>query len=124
MADKVLIIDDELDYRIILRDTLGENGFQTRLSEDGEEGLKALREFKPDLVLLDWNMPKVNGEKFVSVLRSSEFANVPVIMLTVMRASENELEALHFGVDDYVTKPFKPEDLLARIRAVLRRARA
>ncbi|MBI5201780.1 MAG: response regulator [Elusimicrobia bacterium] len=124
MATRVLAIDDEEDYRVILRDVLGEAGFEVRLAVDGSEGLAALKQFKPDVILCDWMMPKLDGQAFVSQLRSDPaYKSVPVIMLTVKQTSDDELEALHFGVDDFIVKPFQSEDLLARIRAVLRRTK-
>ena len=124
MAIRVLVIDDEDDYRIILRDVLGEAGFEVRLAVDGSEGLAALKQFKPDVVLCDWMMPKLDGQAFVAQLRSDPaYKALPVIMLTVKQTSDDELEALHFGVDDFIVKPFQSEDLLARIRAVLRRTK-
>lgn len=122
MATKVLVVDDEEDYRLIMKDVLGSAGFDLRMANDGDEGLKALAGYKPDVILLDWMMPQMDGEAFVQKLRTTEgMKDVPVIMLTVMQTSDDELEALHFGVDDFIVKPFQAEDLLARIRAVLRR---
>lgn len=124
MATRVLAIDDEEDYRVILRDVLGEAGFEVRLAVDGSEGLAALKQFKPDVVLCDWMMPKLDGQAFVAQLRSEPaYKSLPVIMLTVKQTSNDELEALHFGVDDFIVKPFQSDDLLARIRAVLRRTK-
>ncbi|MBI4345995.1 MAG: response regulator [Elusimicrobia bacterium] len=124
MATKVLAIDDEEDYRVILRDVLGEAGFEVRLAVDGSEGLAALKQFKPDVILCDWMMPKLDGQAFVAQLRSEPATkSIPVIMLTVKQTSDDELEALHFGVDDFIVKPFQSDDLLARIRAVLRRTK-
>ena len=123
MADKVLVIDDEEDYRIIARDVLQAEGNDVRLAADGEEGLGAVRDVRPDVVLVDWMMPKLDGEGFCRRLREdARFKTVPVLMLTVKQTAEEELEALHFGVDDFITKPFKPTELLARVRAALRRA--
>ena len=123
MADKVLVIDDEEDYRIIARDVLQAEGYDVRLAADGEEGLGAVRDVRPDVVLVDWMMPKLDGEGFCRRLREdARFKTVPVLMLTVKQTAEEELEALHFGVDDFITKPFKPTELLARVRAALRRA--
>lgn len=125
MATKVLVIDDEEDYRRIMKDVLEGAGFELRTANDGDEGIKALGGFKPDVILLDWMMPKMDGEAFVQKLRGIEgMKDVPVVMLTVKQTSDDELEALHFGVDDFIVKPFQAEDLLARIRAVLRRTGA
>lgn len=124
MATRVLVIDDEEDYRIIMSDVLGSEGYEIRLANDGQEGLDALADFKADVILVDWMMPNMDGQTFVQNLRSGGLKDVPVIMLTVKQTSDDELEALHFGVDDYINKPFQAEDLLARIRAVQRRTSA
>jgi DNA-binding response OmpR family regulator len=124
MAVNVLVIDDEEDYRVIARDVLEGGGFTVRLAADGEEGLAALRSSPADVVLVDWMMPRMDGEAFCRQLRQDErFRRTPVLMLTVKQTADEELDALHFGVDDYVTKPFQPGELLARVRAVLRRGR-
>ena len=123
MAAKVLVVDDEEDYRIIARDVLQAEGYEVGLACDGEEGLAKVRDDRPDVVLVDWMMPKLDGEGFCRRLREdARSRSLPVPMLTVKQTAEEELEALHFGVDDFVTKPFKPEELLARVRAALRRS--
>ncbi len=123
MAEKVLVVDDEEDYRIITRDMLRAGGYEVRLAVDGEDGLVALKDFQPDVVLVDWMMPKMDGEVFCRKLREdARFKAAPVLMLTVKDTTDEELEALHFGVDDFIIKPFRPEELLARVRAALRRS--
>jgi len=123
MAEKVLVVDDEEDYRIITRDMLRAGGYEVRLAVDGEDGLAALKDFHPDVVLVDWMMPKMDGEGFCRKLREdARFKAAPVLMLTVKDTTDEELEALHFGVDDFIVKPFRPEELLARVRAALRRS--
>ena len=123
MATKVLVIDDEEDYRIIISDILRGAGMEVRLACDGEEGLRLLKERPSEVVLVDWMMPKMDGEKFCRAMRAeAALKNIPVLMLTVKQTSDEELEALHFGVDDFVVKPFKAPELLARVRAALRRA--
>ena len=123
MATKVLVIDDEEDYRIIISDILRDAGMEVRLACDGEEGLRLLKERPSEVVLVDWMMPKMDGEKFCRAMRAeAALKNIPVLMLTVKQTSDEELEALHFGVDDFVVKPFKAPELLARVRAALRRA--
>jgi DNA-binding response OmpR family regulator len=122
MATTVLVIDDEEDYRIIIEDVLRGAGMEVRLARDGEEGLRLLKEKPSDVVLVDWMMPKMDGEKFCRAIRAEAgLKELPVLMLTVRQTTDEELEALHFGVDDYVVKPFKGSELLARVRAVLRR---
>ena len=98
-------------------------GYEVRLAVDGEDGLAALKDFHPDVVLVDWMMPKMDGEGFCRKLREdARFKAAPVLMLTVKDTTDEELEALHFGVDDFIIKPFRPEELLARVRAALRRS--
>jgi two-component system phosphate regulon response regulator PhoB len=118
-----LIIDDEEDYRVIVAEVLKKAGFDVRAARDGEEGLALLKEKPSDVVLVDWMMPKMDGEKFCRLMRAEEsLKGIPVIMLTVKQTADEELEALHFGVDDFLVKPFQAAELLARVRAVLRRA--
>lgn len=124
MAAKILVIDDEEDYRLIVQDVLRATGFEACAAVDGFEGLEALKTFSPDLILVDWMMPRLDGEGFCKALRQdARFRTVPVLMLTVKQTADEELEALHFGVDDFIVKPFRPEELLARVRAALRRGR-
>jgi DNA-binding response OmpR family regulator len=125
MSTKVLVIDDEEDYRMIVGDVLKSAGMEARLCSDGLEGLNALKDYAPDVILVDWMMPRMDGEAFCRALRSdARRKDIPVLMLTVKQTADEELEALHFGVDDFVVKPFKPEELLARVRAALRRSGA
>lgn len=125
MATKVLVIDDEEDYRIIIQDVLQQAGFEVRLARDGEEGLRMVKEAPTDIVLVDWMMPRMDGERFCRSMRADpRLKDLPVLMLTVKQTADEELEALHFGVDDFVVKPFKSPELLARVRAALRRAQA
>ena len=123
MANTALVIDDEEDYRIITQEVLRGAGFEVRAAADGAEGLELLKKAPADVVLVDWMMPKMDGEHFVRAMRAvPALQDIPVVMLTVKQTSDEELEALHFGVDDFVVKPFKSQELLARVRAVLRRA--
>ena len=123
MATKALIIDDEEDYRLIISEVLRGAGCEVRAAADGVEGLEMLKAAPPDVVLVDWMMPRMDGEHFCRSMRAiSALKDIPVIMLTVKQTADEELEALHFGVDDFVVKPFKADELLARVRAVLRRA--
>ena len=122
MATFVLVIDDEEDYRIIIQEVLRGAGMEVRLARDGEEGLRMLKEKAPEVVLVDWMMPKMDGEQFCRAMRSEpSLKDLPVLMLTVRQTADEELEALHFGVDDFVVKPFSAPELLARVRAALRR---
>lgn len=124
MATKVLIIDDEEDYRLIVSDVLRSAGYEVKTAEDGKAGLEALKTFTPEIVLVDWMMPRLDGEGFCREMRRDpKLKALPVLMLTVKQTADEELEALHFGVDDFIVKPFKPEELLARVRAALRRVK-
>jgi len=122
MAIQVLVIDDEEDYRIIIQEVLRSAGMEVRLAVDGEQGLRMLKEKPSDVVLVDWMMPRMDGEQFCRAMRAeAALKDLPVLMLTVKQTADEELEALHFGVDDFVVKPFKTAELLARVRAALRR---
>ena len=122
MATQVLIIDDEEDYRIIIQEVLRGAGMDVRLAKDGEEGLRMLKEKPCDIVLVDWMMPRLDGEHFCRAMRAEPaLKDLPVLMLTVKQTADEELEALPFGVDDFVVKPFRAPELLARVRAALRR---
>ncbi len=122
MATKALVIDDEEDYRLIISEVLRAAGFDVRAAREGAEGLEMLKSAPADVILVDWMMPKMDGEQFCRAMRAEPgFKDIPVIMLTVKQTADEELEALHFGVDDFVVKPFKAAELLARVRAVVRR---
>ena len=122
MAISVLVIDDEEDYRIIIQEVLRGGGMDVRLAKDGEEGLRMIKEKPADIVLVDWMMPRMDGEQFCRDMRAEPtLKDLPVLMLTVKQTADEELEALHFGVDDLVVKPFRAPELLARVRAALRR---
>ena len=103
-----------------MRTTLSGAGYEVDDAKTGEEGLLKVREFRPDLVLLDINMPGASGFQVCEAIRKR--SRVPVIMLTVRGEEEDLVRALELGADDYLTKPFSPRTLLARIKALLRRA--
>lgn len=119
---KILVIDDEEDYRVVLRDYLSSAGYEVRESSDGREGLARALESRPDLIVVDWTMPVMDGRAFVESLRGNgDLRATPVLMLTARRTAEDELDAIRCGVDDFLTKPLRAEELLARVRALLRR---
>jgi two-component system KDP operon response regulator KdpE len=117
---KILVVDDEPQIRRMMRATLTSSGHQVDEARTGEEALEKFREFLPDLVLLDLNMPGMGGVEACKSIRSG--SDVPIIILTVRNTEKEKVEALDAGADDYVSKPFGMQELLARIRAALRRA--
>jgi two-component system KDP operon response regulator KdpE len=118
-AGRILVVDDEPQIRRIMRTTLTAAGYEVDDVRTGEEALAKLREYRPDLVLLDINMPGMSGLAVCRTIRAD--ANVAIIMLTVHNTESAKVEALDAGADDFVTKPFSTPELLARIRAALRR---
>ncbi len=121
MSDaRILVVDDDPQIRRVMRMTLVSHGYMVSDARSGEEALEALRREKFDLVLLDINMPGIGGLEACRLIRAS--SEMPVIVLTVRSAERDKVEALDAGADDYVTKPFGTPELLARIRAALRRA--
>ncbi len=119
---KILVVDDEPQIRRVLRVALSSHGYLMAEARSGEEALQTLRAERPDLVLLDVNLPGMDGLATCRELRRS--SDVAIIMLTVRNAERDKVEALDAGADDYVVKPFAIEELLARVRAALRRAAA
>jgi DNA-binding response OmpR family regulator len=120
MTKTVLVIDDEERLVTLLETYLTQEGFQVVKAYNGQEGLDAARKNHPDLILLDLMMPVLNGYDFMRIHRSEK--NTPIILLTARVDDDEKVLGLELGADDYVTKPFKPRELMARIRAVLRRS--
>ena len=119
MAKKILVVDDKPELRTLLKSYLSQEGFEVVTAGDGQEALYVARREKPDLIILDLMMPEMGGYDFMRAY--SREADTPVIILTA-RLDENEkVLGLELGADDYVTKPFSPRELTARVRAVLRR---
>lgn len=118
-AGRILVVDDDPQIRRAMRTTLIGRGYEVGDARTGEEGLAQLRSGPYDLVLLDMNMPGIGGIETCHKIRSS--SEVAIIMLTVSNTEKDKVEALDAGADDYVTKPFSMPELLARIRASLRR---
>jgi two-component system KDP operon response regulator KdpE len=119
-AGRILVVDDDPQIRRVLKVTLTGQGFEVDDVKNGDEALERLRERRVDLVLLDINMPGMSGLDVCRAMRAT--SEVAIIMLTVRDAEADTVEALDAGADDYVTKPFKPTELSARIRAALRRS--
>jgi DNA-binding response OmpR family regulator len=117
---KILVVDDDAELRGLIAFALRQAGYFVLEAPDGPSGLAAFTEEKPDLVLLDVNMPRVNGFQVLERIRAGGSTR-PVMMLTVRSAEEDHVRGLDLGADDYITKPFSPKTLLARVRALLRR---
>lgn len=120
MNKNILIVEDELRIRILLRDYLKKDGFSIIEASDGEEALKCFSETNLDLVILDIMMPKIDGFKVCKTIRS--VSNIPIILLTAREEEEDKLHGYELGADDYVTKPFSPKVLVAKVKALLKRA--
>lgn len=124
MRPLVLVVEDEPALVTLLRYNLEREGFAVSEAHDGEEALLQLRESKPDAILLDWMLPRVSGlEVCRQIRRAPAWRDLPVIMLTARGEEGDRVRGLDSGADDYVVKPFSPGELIARLRAVIRRAR-
>ena len=117
---KILVVDDEPQITRVLRTSLSPHGYEVRIANDGESALETFQEWTPDLIITDLSMPKMTGIELCENVRDR--SHVPIIVLSVRGDDKNKVEALDKGADDYVTKPFSINELLARIRANLRRA--
>jgi len=124
MQPNILIVEDEPALVELLKYNLEREGFRTASAGDGEEAMLALAEGRPDVVILDWMLPFVSGIEVCRRLRRDpETRSLPIIMLTARGEESDRVRGLDVGADDYVTKPFSPSELVARVRAVLRRSR-
>lgn len=118
----VLVVEDEPSIASILNAYLERDGLRARVAQDGEEALQLFRQLRPDLVLLDIHLPKVDGVDVLRAIRNE--GQAPVIMVTALADDIDKLLALRMGADDYVVKPFNPPEVVARVRAVLRRTQS
>src|SRR6476620_3847085 len=116
---RVLVVDDEPQITRVLRTVLSSQGYQVRTAAEGEAALSSFNEWRPELVITDLFMPHMDGLELCKRIRS--MSNVPIIVLSVKGEERSKVEALDSGADDYVTKPFGTDELLARVRAALRR---
>ena len=124
MQPYVLVMEDEDALATLLSYNLEKEGYRVVVAADGEEGMLQIEERLPDLVLLDWMLPKLSGIEVCRRIRGkSETRNLPIIMLTARGEESDRIRGLDTGADDYLTKPFSMSELIARIRAVLRRIR-
>ena len=122
MSVKILIVDDDPDIRDILKLTLSEENYEVIEAADGEEALRAIKTKSPDLVLLDYKIPKIDGRQVCrQVKKDLLLQHLPIIMVTGKGDLDDKVGGIDAGADDYVVKPFEPKELLARIRMILRR---
>jgi two-component system response regulator MprA len=121
MKEKILIIEDDHAIVKLLQRGLIHEGFDVAIAMDGFAGMRAVRDEKPDLVILDWMLPKMDGLAVCQDIR--EFGTIPILMLTAKDTVRNRIEGLDSGADDYMVKPFDLNELLARVRALLRRTK-
>ncbi len=117
----ILISEDEKDIANSLKKNFEIEGYNSEVAYDGEEVIKLIQEKNFDLILLDWRMPKISGIQVLKFLREEKKLTIPIILLTALTDISNKVEALEFGADDYITKPFSFNELIARIHAIMRR---
>jgi two-component system KDP operon response regulator KdpE len=116
---RILVVDDEPQINRVLRHSLAAHGYDVRTAADGESALDTLKDFRPDLVITDLQMPEMSGLELCRAVRA--VSQIPIIVLSVKGEERTKVAALDAGADDYVTKPFGMDELLARVRAALRR---
>ena len=123
MQPNILVVEDEAPIREMIAYSLSREGFVVHEAQDAESAYHLIVELRPDVALVDWMMPGGSGVELVRRLkRGSEFSELPVIMLTARSEESDKIQGLDAGADDYVTKPFSPRELIARIRALMRRS--
>lgn len=124
MTAKILIIEDDPSITELLRYNLEQEGYSAEIEMDGEEGLINATSTVPDLILLDWMLPNLSGIEICRRLRKDKSTqNIPIIMLTARNEESDRIRGLDTGADDYISKPFSPRELIARVKAILRRIR-
>jgi len=122
MKTRILLVEDDPALRKLLKEALPESIFVIDIAETGREGLDVISKRKPDLILLDWNLPDLNGFEVCKYIKQNkDTAHIPIIMVTAYSELNRKVSALDVGADDYITKPFEIEELIARVKAVLRR---
>lgn len=121
MSELILVVDDEPKIVRLARDYLEKNGFRVTTAADGHSALTAARREKPDLIILDLMLPIMDGREVCKAIRRE--SDVPIIMLTALAEEVDQVTGLEIGADDYITKPFSPRALVARVRALLRRTK-
>lgn len=124
LQPSILVVEDEDSISSVIQYNLKREGFNVDSAEDGDSAIKIAKSSKPDLIILDWMLPILSGIEVCKLLRQSpETASIPIIMLSAKGQELDKITGLEYGADDYMTKPFSPVELIARIKAVLRRIR-
>jgi len=124
VKEKILVVEDDNSISELIKIHLIKNNFDHLIVADGEEAILSIENFLPDLVILDWMVPSLSGIEILRRIRmKSEFADLPVLMLTAKNSEQDKILGFESGVDDYLTKPFIPSELIARINAILKRSR-
>lgn len=119
---RILVVEDDIDAAQVVSAYLAREGYEVAVVHDGASGLQVARQTSPALIVLDWMLPGVGGPEFITSLRREQ--RTPIIMLTARSEESDRIVGLELGADDYVVKPFSPRELVARVRAVLRRSQA
>ncbi len=119
MSKKILVVDDEKKIRNIIEKYLQNEGFHVKTAAGGKEALAMVKTFKPDLLVLDLMLPELSGEKVCQQIRQN--SDLPILMLTARGREEDKIQGFYFGADDYLVKPFSPRELVARVKAIIRR---
>lgn len=121
MALKILVVDDEQKILNLIRAYLEDQGYRVLLADDGEQAITLFDQKQPDIVILDLMLPVISGEEVCRYMR--EVSDVPILMLTAKTSEDHRVAGLELGADDYITKPFSPRELVARVKAIARRAK-
>jgi len=120
MTKKILVVDDEKKIRNIVKAYLEKDNFIVKTAADGKKALELLETFQPDLMVLDLMLPELSGEKICQHIRQS--SKLPILMLTAKSREKDKINGLNYGADDYLVKPFSPRELVARVKAIIRRS--
>jgi len=125
LGQKILVVEDETDIRKLIQYNLAQESYRVLEAEDGEQALRLLQRDKPSLIILDLMLPGLSGLELCRILRErSDTSHLPILMLTAKGGEADKVIGLEMGADDYLSKPFSPREMVARVRAILRRAQA
>ncbi len=125
MTDKILVVEDEKPISELIGFHLEQQNYQIKFSYDGESAIQEIEHWLPDLILLDWMLPNISGiEVLKRIKRKDNLKKIPIIMLTAKGQEDDKIRGFELGVEDYVTKPFLPSEILARIKSLLKRTKS